>query len=185
MKTRIWLGVAVSVSIVAFVAYRVDLGQLFSSLRNARLSLILLAALTLLTTQLIRAWRWQYLMVAIKPIGIANMLSATTIGAMADMIMPGRVGDVVRAYVVGRKENVGKMASLGTIAVERVLDVFTILLIAVPMAALIDLPDEHSTLVSGFKIGVSVAIFVCVGFLGAGVVLVTWNRKKRQRTAVR
>lgn len=51
---------------------------------------------------------------------------------MANNLIPGRVGELARAYLVGKKENISKSAVLGTIVVERLFDglglIFIILL---------------------------------------------------------
>jgi uncharacterized protein (TIRG00374 family) len=47
------------------------------------------------------------------------------------MLLPAHAGEVVRAYVLSRKEQVNTMASLATIVVERVADLVSILLILV------------------------------------------------------
>ena len=46
---------------------------------------------------------------------------------MANNLIPARAGEFVRAYVVGEREKVSKMAALGTIAVDRVFDGITLL----------------------------------------------------------
>jgi uncharacterized protein (TIRG00374 family) len=46
---------------------------------------------------------------------------------MANDILPARMGEIVRAYVLGRQENVSKAATLVTIVVERVFDGLTML----------------------------------------------------------
>ena len=49
---------------------------------------------------------------------------------MANNILPVRLGEVVRAYYVGEREKVSKVAALATIAVERVFDGLTLLFFA-------------------------------------------------------
>ncbi len=58
----------------------------------------------------------------IKKCKIFNLVSTVFIGFMANNLLPFRVGELIRAYVNGKKENISKSSSLATIVVERVLD---------------------------------------------------------------
>ena len=49
------------------------------------------------------------------------------IGFMGNNILPARIGEFLRAYTIGRKENLSKSLSFATIVVERIFDGFTLL----------------------------------------------------------
>jgi uncharacterized protein (TIRG00374 family) len=49
-------------------------------------------------------------------------------GFMANNVLPARLGELVRAYLLGRIGQVSATATLGTIAIERVFDVLMLLL---------------------------------------------------------
>jgi hypothetical protein len=57
--------------------------------------------------------------------------SALMIGLFGNNVLPGRAGEFIRAYVIGNREKIGKAFVLGTIVVERLFDVFTLLLFLV------------------------------------------------------
>lgn len=167
MRYRFWIGVILSVALVVFMLQRVDVQQITSLLVDLRMIPLLLAVATLLLTLVIKAWRWHYLMESIKPVPVSYLWSATSIGAMIDMVLPARTGDIVRAYLVGRKAEVSKMASLATIVVEKLLDILVILLIAVPMLALVSFPGSEPALVQGFRTGIYAAGAICTAiFIG-------------------
>jgi uncharacterized protein (TIRG00374 family) len=117
---------------------------------------------------LIRSLRWRYLLKHIKTVTKLNALSATVIGAMGDMIIP-RMGDFVRAYVMGKKEEVSKVASLATIVVERALDTLCILIILLLILAFSGFPVESTpSLAQSLKMGsysLSLLCLVLIGFL--------------------
>lgn len=46
---------------------------------------------------------------------------------MANNLLPARLGEFVRAYVIGEKEYISKSSSFATIVIERVFDGFTLL----------------------------------------------------------
>jgi len=51
-----------------------------------------------------------------------NDVPITTIGYMGNNIYPARAGEVLRAVILKRRENVSISASLATIIVERIFD---------------------------------------------------------------
>jgi uncharacterized protein (TIRG00374 family) len=69
-----------------------------------------------------RAWRWRYLLRPVKDISTRAMFPIVAIGYMGNNIYPARAGEVLRAVVLKRKQDVPVSASLATIIVERVFD---------------------------------------------------------------
>lgn len=70
----------------------------------------------------VRAWRWHYLLRPLKAIPTKAMFPIVTMGYAGNNIFPARAGEVIRAVVLKRKEDVPISASLATIIVERVYD---------------------------------------------------------------
>ncbi len=80
-------------------------------------------------TYIVRAWRWQVLL---RPIGRARFRSAfrtTVIGFTATFLLPGRIGEVLRPYLLARAEGFEPAATLATVVVERILDLIIVLLL--------------------------------------------------------
>ncbi len=76
----------------------------------------------------LRAVRWHYLLNPMQKIPVGRLFPVVVIGYMANNVLPVRMGEVVRAYVLGRRENVSKTAALATIVVERIMDGVTMIL---------------------------------------------------------
>jgi uncharacterized protein (TIRG00374 family) len=74
-------------------------------------------------THFCRAWRWNNLL---EPIGVklapARLLAISSVGFMAIIALPARLGEFVRPALIRKKGEVSAAAALGTIAVERVID---------------------------------------------------------------
>jgi len=64
-------------------------------------------------------------------------------------ILPARLGELARAYVIGESENLSKSLAVSTILVEKVLDVLTLLLFLVLLLPFVTLPSwiQQSALV--------------------------------------
>jgi uncharacterized protein (TIRG00374 family) len=114
-----------------------------------------------------RAWRWHYLLKPVKVISTNAMFPITTIGYMGNNIYPARAGEVLRAVILKRRENVPVSASLATIIVERIFD-------GVVMLAFVflNLPElAQLTSDSGFIGNIQqVAIWGTGAFVGALVI---------------
>ncbi|HEY7490862.1 MAG TPA: lysylphosphatidylglycerol synthase transmembrane domain-containing protein [Candidatus Tectomicrobia bacterium] len=129
MKWQVWLGLLLSAVFGLLTLSQVNLHQLVAALRSAHYPLLLLAAVLQVSTLLVRARRWQYLFEPIQPMRVLPLLSATAVGFLANMVLPAHAGEVVRAYVLSRRENLSAMTVLTTIVVERVMDIVAMLLI--------------------------------------------------------
>src|SRR5262245_18279925 len=140
---HIWIGTSISVALLVYLFARVDYGQLWLSLTSADPSLMLIASVLLTGTLVMRAWRWQYLIKPRKSVKFSNCMSATAIGLMANMILPVRHGEIVRAVVLGQRERIDKSASFATVVVVRLLDGFTILFFLVVLLLVAPLPFNH------------------------------------------
>jgi uncharacterized protein (TIRG00374 family) len=77
----------------------------------------------LAVTHFCRAWRWNNLL---EPIGVvlggARLLAISTVGFMAILALPARLGEFVRPALIRQKGKVSAAAALGTVAVERIVD---------------------------------------------------------------
>jgi hypothetical protein len=77
----------------------------------------------LAVTHFCRAWRWNNLL---EPIGVrlggARLLAISSVGFMAILALPARLGEFVRPALIRQKGKVSAAAALGTVAVERIVD---------------------------------------------------------------
>lgn len=84
---------------------------------------LLLYVASLAPTHFFRAARWEYLL---RPIGVSvplrRLLPISSVGFMAIMALPFRLGEFVRPYYLVREGRCRMSAALGTVAVERVVD---------------------------------------------------------------
>jgi uncharacterized protein (TIRG00374 family) len=77
----------------------------------------------LAVTHLFRAWRWNNLL---APLGVklppARLLAISSVGFMAILALPARLGELVRPALIRKRGEVSATAALGTVAVERIVD---------------------------------------------------------------
>lgn len=120
---------ALTLGLIWLFLRTIDPRETWAALRQARISLILLAVAVTIQTYLIRAWRWQVLL---RPIGRARFRTAfrtTVIGFTASFLLPARVGEVLRPYLLARHDHLNAASAFATIVVERLLDMIVVLLL--------------------------------------------------------
>ncbi len=127
MKPQMAVKVALSLVVGGGCVYLAVRGMngraVLAALRALSPAAIGLYVATLAVTHLFRAWRWEFLL---RPVGVSlpfkRILLISSVGFMAILAMPVRLGEFVRPYFVTRERRVSMSAALGTVAVERIVD---------------------------------------------------------------
>jgi len=134
------LGIAVSALLLYFAVRDVNLNELIAALSQANYFYVIPAFALTIVVFWFRAIRWRYMLIAIKPVRNSQLFTITVIGFMVNNVLPVRIGEVVRAYILGKRENLSKSLSFATVIVERILDGLTIMSFLAPGIVLFSLP---------------------------------------------
>ena len=78
----------------------------------------------------VRALRWKHLAAHVAPVTVGAAYRATAIGYLVNNVLPLRIGELVRAWVLARESGGGATALFGTVVLERVIDLVVLLVIA-------------------------------------------------------
>lgn len=120
---RIWLGLIISVAFLYWVIVQVqDIERVGEALRQAQYFYLVPAIVAYFAGVWLRTLRWRFLLRPVKPVAATRLFSVVVIGYMANDVLPARMGEFVRAYVLGQREGISKSTSLATIVLERVFD---------------------------------------------------------------
>jgi uncharacterized protein (TIRG00374 family) len=160
-----YLGFAVTIVFIGLLVWKTDVRELITALAEANYVWIIPAIATTLTSYALRTRRWERILRPIRTLPFRTLLPIVYIGFMANNLLPARMGEVVRAYALGRKTGLSKSMGLATILLERLCDGITLLLALGLVAILFPLPlwGRETGLVAG-------AIFLA-GTLGAAFIL--------------
>ena len=128
MRPRIvtWLGVALSVGILGYMAVQFDLENTVEALRVANLTWLLPAAVLYLALFPLRGMRWRWLMRGVAEVPVRTATEVFMVGAMANNILPARLGDVARALVLSRQVGIPATTTFSNVMLERILDGLTV-----------------------------------------------------------
>lgn len=121
-RWQFWAGLLVSALFLWLALRGLKLANVWQALASADYWWILPGVAVYFLAVLARSWRWHFLLRPIKPIPTRTMFPIVAIGYMGNNIYPARAGEVLRAFVLRRREDVPMSASLATIVVERAFD---------------------------------------------------------------
>jgi uncharacterized protein (TIRG00374 family) len=161
-RLRLLVGIVVSVFFLYWaLKFAGNLGDVAAALARADYWFLLPALVAYFAGVWLRAARWRLLLHPVKPIPVHRLFPVVVIGYMANDVLPARLGEVVRAYVLGENEDVPKSTALGTIVVERLFDGLALMLCVAAVALLVPLNAQITQILR----------IAAVLFLGALVVL--------------
>jgi glycosyltransferase 2 family protein len=122
--------------------------QIKSALRQANYLLFIPVFFILILSHFIRSLRWRLL---IQPLGykpkVNNTFFAVMIGYLANQAVP-RLGEVLKCTVLTRYEKIPADKLIGTIILERIIDVLSLLFVFI--TTLVIQPDIYSQLMDAF-----------------------------------
>lgn len=98
-----------------------DLRATADSLRKAQPGPLVISIALMVVVDLLRGWRWRIWQ---RHLGFWDSVQVIQIGFMGNNVLPGRLGEFLRAHCASAKSHGewGRTAALGSVVAERVLD---------------------------------------------------------------
>jgi uncharacterized protein (TIRG00374 family) len=127
---RAVVGVAISLVALWLVLRSVDLAEVADVLRSADWRWVGVLFGFVFVDLGFRTLRWQRLLAPVAPVPYTHTLSYLLIGYLANNVLPARIGELVRSHYAGDREGISRSTTLGTIVVERVIDLVSVVAIA-------------------------------------------------------
>ena len=116
-------GLFLAVALLYWVFHDKDPQALTAALMRASWPALALAGLLNLAHNGFRVLRWGWLLEPVRArVPFSPMFSAVIIGYMTTLIVPGRVGEVVRPALLSAREDLPLAPCLGTVVADRLLD---------------------------------------------------------------
>ena len=159
---RLWLGIGVSLFFLIWAFHQVsDFGAIVLALRGANYLYLIPALGAYFFGVWLRGVRWHYLLRPLRQVAAGHLFPVVVIGFMANDVLPARLGELVRAYVLGERENLSKSSILGTIAVERAFDGLTMLIFMAVVGAFVPLDERLQRI---FQVAAAIFAVALVAF---------------------
>jgi uncharacterized protein (TIRG00374 family) len=167
---RIGASLAVGIILLVLLIWWTGIDKIGEAIGSASPLWLAAAALIILPTYILRAVRWKLLLSPVKKtVRVSTAFWSTAVGFMVNTLIPIRLGEFVRAYVLSEKEGTGFGPGFSSIVVERTLDLIGLLSIGIVTMLLVSVQAELSSLVANIFIAVALLIAVILAVIIVGI----------------
>ncbi|MBK8559330.1 lysylphosphatidylglycerol synthase transmembrane domain-containing protein [Candidatus Amarobacter glycogenicus] len=156
-SVRFWASFAISAVLIALFLRATHPSELADAFGEADYRWLIPGTAVLFVAICARCVRWSVLMRPVAPMSPQRLFPYAIIGYMANNLLPARAGEVVRAFVLGDRENVSRMGTFGTIAVERLFDGCTLVLMLLIAGSVVGFEDSRLRAIAWVSTGFFVA----------------------------
>jgi hypothetical protein len=169
---QIVLGIAISAGALWLTLRGKDLGAIWGAVRDADYRWLLPYVAILALIPVARTIRWGILLEPVARVPFSRLNAVSAVGFMALMILPFRVGEFARPYLIAERPRIRVSATLSSVVVERVADglFMAILLVLTLLAVPEGTPGLHLLRVGGL------AVFAAFAAIMAFLVVAYRNR---------
>ena len=166
---KILFGVLISIFFIWIALRGLELDKVGFYLRTADYRWIIPGIAVYFLAVWARTWRWHYLLRPIKAVPLGRLFPIVCIGYFGNNVYPARAGEVIRALVLRRSEDITVSASLATIIVERVFDGLVMLLFvffALPFVGADHIPPVYriTVIVASIAFFAALLLFLWMAF---------------------
>jgi uncharacterized protein (TIRG00374 family) len=132
-RRKAHIGSVVATAVLcAAILLRVDRAKLAHSFAGVRWGWVAGVFLLNVLNTWVEAFRWRLILSSVKrETRTLSTFGAMLIGVVGNTILPLRLGDGARAYFLARRERISAASSLGTVMLDRTMDVTFFLIMAV------------------------------------------------------
>ncbi len=156
------IGFLLSALFLWLAVRNVSPSELAAAFAQANYPLVAPAAAATLCGYVLRTVRWQRIVLPVAPLRFTEAFGVLMMGFAANNLLPARLGEFVRAYMLRRKTGARKTYGMATILLERVCDGLTLIVVLGIVSLLKPLPLW----------GQEVQVFSSLLFLGAALGIV-------------
>ncbi len=158
---RIVLSIVISAVFLGFALRGVQWDKAGDALRAANYWWVVAMLPVTVWSLLIRAQRWRVFLQGVGVPPLRPLVSATNIGFFANMVLPLRIGEVLRPVLLSRLATLPLSGVLASVLLERIFDMFTILFLFGLSASLVNVSDQvrqWGWILSGLALAVAAVI---------------------------
>lgn len=149
-----------------FGKMRLDLRELWNVIQKIHAGYLIAGFLITAVHVLIRSHRWR---IMVKPLGdlkISHGFGIQMIGYMTNMILPLRMGELIKGILLAKRIAVSKSTAIATVLLERTLDFVSLILLTTIIGFLYPFPETIKN--GAIYLGIFVVFFllglILIGF---------------------
>src|SRR5438093_8574230 len=119
---KVVLSLLIGGAFLYLASRHVSLGDLHAAFNRFDPRWLVPAATISIVLQIFRAWRWQLELRPLERIGLGRLWVVTSVSYMAINLLPARLGEVARPWLLARRSSVTFSNVVGNLLVEKTMD---------------------------------------------------------------
>jgi hypothetical protein len=136
-------GIIISVLLLFFEFHNINFQSVLDELKNLNTLFIIPVVALSVFVQFLRSYRWGLLLKPLQDveIGQRKLFSVTSVGFLAIMALPARIGELARPYLISNRTGIRMPSALATVVVERIFDIITVLMMFLVLLYFFTMPE--------------------------------------------
>lgn len=126
---RFLIATGIGVFLLWLVFRTTDLIALWEAIKTCNIGWLILCILTILLSFITRVIRWHFIVNSNENVSFRHLFTSTQIGFMANFLLPGRIGEAIRAGMLTKFTRVPLSKSLTYVGLDRTSDLLGLLMI--------------------------------------------------------
>jgi uncharacterized protein (TIRG00374 family) len=167
------LGYSLSAACLVWALHNYQWDELWPAVKSLDYRWVAVAVIADLSVYVCHAWRWNTLLEPVARLKLWRTVQSIYIGLFANEVLPLRVGELIRCYLLAHWNGLRLSLSFASAAVERIMDGFWMLLAFMITAGF----------VKGIDPRVTMGVRVLGGVVGICAVVLVWAILRKQETA--
>jgi uncharacterized protein (TIRG00374 family) len=127
MRKRIIVGFLISMIFIYLLSRTINLGETITIIQNFGILSFFIGVLIYVVSFIFRSLRWNLILHPIKKISFSNTFHIIFISYFFNSILPARIGDLIRGYLLTLIEDIKFVTSFSTVIFDRTLDGITLI----------------------------------------------------------
>lgn len=166
MRVTALIGICITVVLAFLAVWNINLRSLAEAFAQANYALVSVAAVFWATGYAIRSFRWRTILGPDVDTSLVRVAKVLFIGFLANNVLPARIGEFVRAFVLSKVAAISKSFGLATILIERMFDGLALLCLLVVTTTIFRPPNlaVEISVITTFAVVVFLALLFLVVF---------------------
>lgn len=160
-----FLGYGLSIIFLIWVLRDFHVVRALRDMANADWKWVLVGMACDVSSYVAQAWRWKLLLKPFGKVRMTKAIRAVFSGLFANLVLPLRPGEFLRGYLLAGSEDIKLGLVIGSIGVERLVDLVIATSALGVVSLLVDLPNRFRRTADVLGIGVLVLVTVIVVLL--------------------
>ena len=160
LNSKSVFGIAISVIAIFFAFKDFKYAEFKEIVSEIKIFYVLLATIFLWMSVFFRGIRWRYLFKQNLSPSVNSLYRAEMIGYFGNNVLPLRLGEVLRSFIISKEWNLSKSFVLGTVVVERILDTISLSLLSLLLVYIYPLDPNIKNNIIYFSISLLLLLFL-------------------------